>query len=172
MALSTIVKSAIDGTITLNDGTAVTPLSVALTFDNGDLSISGLAKTLNEVVAIQGRGKHRSVRLGARSYPTLSFTAHVSQLTAAADDGPVTDMVLGQGVYSAAVSTSSGDVYTLDLTYDIEGTDLGDSADQQIVINDIHCTVDFSESMDGSTVSISGTIYGAITGDIAAAGLT
>ena len=169
MAVSSIVKSAIDGTITLSDGTG-TPVTLALSFDLGDLSITGLSQRLNEVVAVQRRGKLASIRHGARTFPQLTFSAYITSYTGVTSaPGSIMDFVTGTGVYSANTSTSSGDVFTCDVTFDIEGTDLGDSADGQIVVADVHFAFDLSEATDGNTVSLTGTIYGSVTGDVSAA---
>lgn len=170
MAVSSIVKTSLDGQLTLSDGTG-SPVSLVLAFDNGDLSISGLSKVLNEETAIQGRGKLRSVRYGARTFPTVSFTAYVTSITGVTSaPGSVTDFVSGTGVYSSNTSTlSGGDVYCVDLTYDLEGTDLGDSEDGQIVIGNVRCVYDFTEATEGTQVSITGTVYGTVTGDLEAA---
>ena len=169
MAVSSIVKTSIDGSLTLSDGTG-TPVTLSVTFDLGDLTISGLSQRLNEVAAIQSRGKLRSIRHAARTFPSLSFSAYVSSYAGETSvPGSLSEFITGTGLYSANTSTSAGDVYTVDVTFDIEGTDLSDGVDGQIVCSDVHFTFDLAESMDGNTISLSGTVYGAVSGDVSAA---
>lgn len=171
MAVSPVIKTSIDGSILLEDGTTPTAVSLTLPFTNGDFGATQIKKLLNESVAIEGRGKLRSVRPGARIYPQLSFTCQLSQFTAASSPGDVLDFILAQGPYASNESTLAGGVHCVDLTFTIEGTDLGDSADHTVTFSKVDVQFDFSESQDGNTVSITGTVYGTITGDLAAAGL-
>ncbi len=170
MSVSSIVKTAIDGTITLSDGTG-TPVTLAATYSLGDLSITGLGKHLNEQVAITSRGKLRSVRNGARSFPSVSFSAYITSYTGVTSaPGSLMDFATGSGVYSSNASTlTGGDVYCCDLTFTVEGTDLGDSADATITVTNVALRFDVAESMDGNTVSFTGTVYGSVSDDIVAA---
>jgi hypothetical protein len=80
-----------------------------------------------------------------------------------ATDKLIFDAINKTGAFSAALSTITGsDVYGLKITLTIEGTNFGDTSDHVIVMNNCHCTIDFSEG-DPNTYSISGTVYGAIT---------
>ena len=82
MALSTVTKHFTDGSITLKDGTG-TPLTLTVALSVGDLTISGLeTDTLGRAVnAYETRGVLRSLRRGARVYPTVSFSAHLADVT-------------------------------------------------------------------------------------------
>jgi hypothetical protein len=166
MASSTVVKNFSDGSITIKDGTG-TPISLSLRFDNGDFSISGLKKTLKETTAYQHRGVLSSVRHTTRTFPTFSFTGSVSELTSASANN-LADAVLRNGAFASAVSTlgSSADVYTLDVTFTIEGTNFGDSADATFTLEDCELSLDFSDG-DPMTFSVSGTVFGSVTGDLA-----
>ena len=57
---------------------------------------------------------------------------------------------------------TSSDVYMLKVTFTVEGTNFGDSADHVLVLNNCHLALDFSEG-DPNSFSLSGTVYGAIT---------
>ena len=168
MASSTVVKNFTDGLITLKDGTG-TPISVDVKYDNGDFSISGLAQKLREVVAYQSRGVLNSVRHTNRSFPTFSFTAKMSEFTSATANS-LSDAVRKKGAFTAGISTlgASADVWALDLTLTVEGTTFGDSSDHTFTLGSCQMTLDFSEG-DPSQFSINGTVYGAITGDLAVA---
>lgn len=168
MAKSTYVKSNVMGTILIEDATPVTKLDYTCTFDMGDFALTGMVEGLREIVAHERKGNLCGLSYGARVFPTFSFTAKVAQFTDATS-GTLTDMVLktASSEFAAAVSTSgTGRPYTLDVSFTVEGSDYGDDADHTFTLEDCHLTVDFSEG-DSDTLSISGTVYGAITGDLA-----
>ena len=173
MALSTVVKNYQDGSLVLTDGTTPTPKSITVLLDQGDFSITGLAAKAQEVTAYESRGLMKSLRHTTRTYPTFSFTAMVSDFSEN-DTGTVADAILRNGTtWSDALSTSTGAStgatnkipYTLKLTFNLEKTDLGDSADEQFILDDCYVTIDMSEG-DPNTFSISGTVYGSITGHL------
>jgi hypothetical protein len=166
MALDSFVKSDVEGTITLSDGTG-TPVTMVLAFDQGDLSITGLKQTLNETEKYERRGRLKSVGPGSRIYPSLSFSAMVHQFTDATAS-VLSDFVLKANKYSGNVSTlgTSHPVYALKVTFDLEGTDFG-GADSQVILDDVVMTMDFAEGRP-SSFSIAGEVLGAVTGDLAA----
>jgi hypothetical protein len=163
-APSTQVKTNTYGTLTLRDGTG-TPVTLALTYDKGDISISNMAAELNEMVPIERRGKLIAIAHGGRMYPEFSFTAFLGNIVGsdAVAPGTLIEFMGRKGAYSGNVSTlGSGTVrpYTVDLIWDIEGTNFGDTADERIVAEDCRCVWSVTEAQDGNTVSISGTVYG------------
>lgn len=162
MAASTVVKNFTDGTIKVEDGTG-SPLSYTCAFDEGNMSISGLAQQLSEIATYESRGTLKSVRHTARTYPAGSFSLMLTDVTDGSDQTLI-DILLKQGAYAAGVSTlgANADVYTVKITLTIEGTDHGDSADHTFVMDDAHCTVDVAEG-DPSTVTVNFTVYGAVT---------
>lgn len=166
MASSTVIKNLCDGTITLKDGTG-TPIDVVIRFDNADFSIDRIQEDLREVVAYQHRGVLSSVRHTTRFFPTFSFSCAMSEFTSASDNNAA-DAILKNGAFASGVSTlgSSADVYTLDVVITVEGTNYGDSGDHTFTLEDAHCQIGWSDG-DPATFSISGTVYGAITGDLA-----
>jgi hypothetical protein len=162
MAASTVIKHLYDGSITVEDGTTPTAVSLAVPFTTGDLSLDTLQESSRGIQAYQTRGSLHSVRLAAREFPTVTFSAQLADLSDGTD-GTLVDFVLKQASYSANESTLSGsDVYAVKLTLTVEGTDLGDSADHTITLDDVHCTMAIAEG-EPDTVTISGTVYGAIT---------
>lgn len=173
MAVSTVYKTAIDGSIKLLDGTSGTPLEITLSYDNGDFSCGPLKDVLNEDVAFERRGKFMGVRAGARIYPTGSFTATMTQFSDATA-GTLADFLLRNGNYSAAVSTlgSTAEIYTVDIELTVEGTDHGDAADHTMTLEDCSVRIDSFSEGEPNSFSISFTCYGAITGDLAADELT
>ena len=165
MALSTVVKHFTDGSITLKDGTG-SPVTLAVALSVGDLTISGLeTNTLGRATnAYETRGVLRSLRRGARVYPTVSFSCQLTDITDATDN-TLFDFLLKRGSYASNVSTTAttGDVYTVDVVFTIEGTDLGDGSDHVITLEDVHFTSDLAEG-EPNTISASGTIYGTVIG--------
>ena len=176
MAVSTKPKGNTSGTLKYVDGTAMTPVELTSSFERGDFKVTGLQAggDLNEVTPVQRRGVFVGLIKGARTFPQLSWSCWVTQFTEASGTGTDADFLLQQGAYSGNVSTSgTGCPYTIDIDYTVEGTDFGDSADHNVVFADFHAdTVDYEEGADGNFLAVSGTVYGAITGDLAAAGLT
>lgn len=169
MAASTVIKNSFgSGSITLQDGTG-SPLEVVVDFDQGDLSLSGMKAALKDTAAYQTRGTLRSVRHTSRTFPTISFSAMMSEFTDASG-GTAIDMIMGKTgtPFAARVSTlgANADVMAFKVKIQIEGTDNGDSQDHEIQFDDVELSFDWSEG-DPSTFSFSGTVWGAITGDIA-----
>ena len=160
MAASTVIKHVTDGSITLEDGTG-SPVTLVVPFTSGDLSVDGLQNSLRAVQAYQTRGTLHSVRLAAREFPSMSFSAMLADVSDGTA-GTLIDYCLKQGSYASNVTTLTGsDVYALKVTLTIEGTDLGDSADHTIQMDDVHVTVAVAEG-EPDTVTISGTVYGSV----------
>lgn len=162
MPISAVVKNFRDGTILIEDGTG-TPISLTVQYEAGDFSISGLNESNTEATTYLDRGELGSVRKTSRTFPTFSFTAHMTDLSDATNK-TLWDAVNKTGAFSAAVSTggTASDVYMLKVTFTVEGTNFGDSADHVMVLNNCHLALDFSEG-DPNSFSLSGTVYGAIT---------
>jgi hypothetical protein len=154
------IKNFVDGLITLSDGTGV-PNTFAVPFTNGDFSASGLAQLLREVAAYETRGVLNSLRHTTRRYPSGSFTVQLDQLFNGTADTLI-DFVSKTGNAAAYASTSTGDVYTLDVRLFIDGSALGDATDQQIDMTDTHITIDIAEG-DPSSVTVNYICYGTIT---------
>lgn len=163
MALSTVVKNFTDGSISLIDNAALT---LVVQFTDGDFSADGFQEQMNEVSAYEARGALTSLRHTTRKYITFSFSAQTTQFTNAT--AYLTDALLRNGAWAAAVSTggASADVYTLDVKFTMEGTNFGDSADHTFTLEDCQMSIAFAEG-DPNKFTISGTCYGAVTGDLA-----
>jgi len=162
MPASVVTKTFADGTISLKDGTG-TPVVFTSAFSQGDFTASGLEPDQRAATAYEARGVLKSIRLGARSYPTGSFSVMMTDVSDAGDDTLV-DFVLKQNGYSGNISTTAaaGDAYTVTITLTIEGTDHGDAADHAIELADCRCTVDVAEG-EPNTVTVSFTCYGSVT---------
>lgn len=163
MAASTIVKHLYDGSLTVEDGTTPTPVSFDLDFSIGDFSLSGLSADQAEVQAYKIRGKVASLRKTSSTEPTGSFSCYLADVSDVTDQTLI-DFVLKQGSFTANESTTKGlgDITTYNLTWEIEGTDLGDVSDHTIKCEDCHITLDLSEG-EPNTISFSFTVYGDVT---------
>lgn len=165
MAVSSVVKNFTDGLVTVTDATGV-PIVCTLAYSNGDFGASGLADKWNEVAAYESRGVFNTLRHTNRTYPSGSFTAKIAEFTNAATN-VITDALIKNGAWSAATSTgATGTPYQLKLTFTMEGTDFGDSADHSVVFTNCRMTCDISEG-DPNTVTVNWTCYGTATGDLA-----
>ena len=162
MAISSVVKNFRDGTILIEDGTG-TPLAVTVQFEAGDFSLSGLNQGNVEATTYLDRGELGSVRKTSRTFPTFTFSAHMTDLSDATDK-LIWDAVNKTGAFASAVSTggTASDVYMLKVTLTIEGTNFGDAADHVIIMNNCHLAIDFAEG-DPNSFTLNGTVYGAIT---------
>ena len=161
MAIDSVVRHDCDGTIQLLDGTG-TPVTLDVPFSQGDFSLSGLSKEQREVVAYQSRGTLHSIRLGDKTFPTVSFSAMLSNLT----DATLTtalDFLRKAGSYSsnATQSTNSAEVFTVGMKLTIEGTDHGASKDDVITLTNVACTFDVGEGRP-NTLTVNGTVYGTV----------
>jgi hypothetical protein len=160
--ISSVVKNFRDGVITISDGTTPTPLSITVQFESGDFSISGLNQGNTEATTYLDRGVLGSVRLTNQTFPTLSFSAHATDISDATNR-TLWDAVNKSGSFSAAQSTIlSSDVYGLTVKIVIEGTNFGDPSDHEISCVGVHLAIDFAEG-DPNSFSLTGTVYGAIT---------
>lgn len=162
MAVSSVVKNFRDGTILIEDGTG-TPLAVTVQYEAGDFSISGLNQSNTEATTYLDRGELGSVRKTSRTFPTFSFSAHMTDLSDNTDK-LLWDAVNKTGAFASAVSTggTASDVYMLKVTFTVEGSNFGDSADHLLVLNNCHLSIDFAEG-DPNSFTLNGTVYGAIT---------
>lgn len=165
MAASTVTKTLYDGTITLEDGTTPTAVSLTVPFSVGDFTSDGLREAMRAVQAFQTRGVRHSIRKTTREFVTFSFSAQLADLSDGTD-GTLADFMLKQGSYASNVSTTStdGDVYTVNVILTVEGTDLGDAADHVLTLPDCDAVLSIAEG-EPDTVSISGTVYGLPTMD-------
>jgi hypothetical protein len=162
MPISSIVKNFRDGTIVIKDGTG-TPIALTVEFEAGDFAISSLSANSNtETTTYLDRGSLGSVRLTNQTFPTWSFTAHMTDLSDATNK-TLWDAVNKTGAFAAAVSTiTNSDVYGLDVVISVEGSNLGDPTDHVLTLVGNRLTIDFSEG-DPNSFTVNGTTFGSIT---------
>lgn len=164
MSLSSVVKNFRNGTIRIYDATGV-PLDVTVEYEQGNFSISGLKRKLNETVTYLDRGELGSVRHTNRTFPTFSFTAHMTEFSDATNENLLDIIMRTAGsAFASAVSTlgATADVYTLNVSLTVEGTDLGDASDHVLTLTNCELSIDFAEG-DPNTFTINGTVYGTVT---------
>lgn len=162
---STYVKNSIHGALSLADGTG-TPVTLTVSYDKGDLQLSGLGAVLNDLVHVTRRGKYVSSAHGARRFPTVSFSAFTTNFVGSSTTAPgsLLEFLTGKGAYSANISTlGSGRPMAVKLTLTIEGSNFGDSADETVVMNNVLVeTINFNEAEDGNTLAFEGTVLGTV----------
>lgn len=163
MPISSVIKNFRDGSLTFSDATTPTPLSLTVAYEAGDFSIDNLNEGLVDTTAYLDRGAFQTLRKTSAVFPSVSFTAHFTDLSDASN-ATLYDLARKSGYFASAVSTlgANADAMTYKLVFTVEGTNFGDSADHTLTLNDVRVTVSVAEG-DPDTYSISGTVYGAIT---------
>lgn len=169
MAESSVVKTSRDGSIVFKDGTG-TPLDFTLTFDTGDLAISGMS-AVNDLngkyynhTEIQSRGELVSRRKTDRVFPTVGGSMYMRSFHHATEER-FNDFIQGKGAFASRVSTTgaSADVFCCDIVFTVESTNHGDSADEVVTLNDVIIDAwDFAEAMEGNTFTFGGMVTGEI----------
>jgi hypothetical protein len=167
MANSTVVKHWRDGLCTVKDGTG-TPLSVTEKFGQGDFAFNDLSAAMREVVVYRSRGTRSAVRHGEQIEASGSFSVQVAEFTSATATS-IIDAALKNGAFAAAVSTlgANAEVYTVDITFTIEGTNFGDSADPTVTFEDCHLVFAGFQEGQPDIANFTWVCYGAIVGDLA-----
>lgn len=161
MAISSIYKNHVDGTIAFQDATGV-PITMTLQYEQGDIAVEGFeGDNEYEVSEYYDREQLASVRRNKRKIPTLSFTAWCTDLSDATEKN-LMDLIRKKGAWSAGVSThpagANADVWLVQVTITIEGTAHGDAADHTIVAKKVRLTGGFAEG-DPNKFTVSGKIY-------------
>lgn len=158
MAYSTIVKTKRDGTLVFADNAAANTLTVA--FEAGDFSADFAMEGVQEFL---DRGRHSdppAIRYSDDAPITGSFTCYLRDISDATY-ATVEEILLQSGqVGSTWVSTmgANGEVFTLSLTWTIEGTDHGDASDH--VLTFPYCSIRGSMAEgDPNTLTINFTSF-------------
>jgi len=158
MAESTIVKTKRDGTLTFSDNGAASSYIVA--FEAGDLSITVAGRTVSLYLDRGVMSDPPAIRYGDDQPMSGSFTCQLRDATDAATETILDILTQGGHVASTWVSTggANAEVFTVDLTWTIEGTDHGDAADHTIVLKHCYVTGSVADG-DPGTVSVTFTSY-------------
>jgi hypothetical protein len=163
-APSTAPKNFARGVLLLSDGTG-TPVTLVIPMAQGDFTLGPISQYLNEPVIYTARTRIIGLGWGAPAQPAISLTAMVGNLVGSSNTAPgtVLEFITGKGAYAANISTLGANrPMTVDLRMTIEGTDFGDTADETIDCEDVQMTIEFSEAAEGNSISISGTVLGAL----------
>lgn len=159
MALASTPLCPKDGTIVFTDGAA---LSYTLVYEDGDLQVSGLMEGQWETETFDDRGIPTSSRDVRRTQAIeFSFTAHAIAIVGDGTTATLGDVVLRQKVWAAATSTSpasTGDVYTTQLAWTGERTDLGATSDTTLTMKYCRLSMDFAEGVPGK-LSVKGRAF-------------
>ncbi len=157
MPESTLIRVKRDGLIVLSDAGGVNTYTVA--FEPGDLSINVPDTSVN-VFLDRGRfGAAPSLRLGDDAPCELSFSAYLRNVSGE-DFATLLDIAHrydGGHVASEWVSTSEGDVFTLDCAVIFNGDDLGE-ADEELDFNFCVIRASIAEG-DPNTINVTITSY-------------
>lgn len=159
MAESTITKTKRDGTLLIEDGTG-TPLTYTVAFEAGDFALTVPGRTVNLFLDRGVITSPPNIRYGDDQPLTFTFTAQLRDVSDATD-ATLPAILMDTGIVGSTwVSRggANGEVKTFRLTWTIEGTDHGDTADHTLVLDYCYITGSVSEG-DPSIVSISGTCY-------------
>jgi hypothetical protein len=160
---STFIKSSIAGSIILTDANGV---SLTVPFDKGDVAIGPLLQHLNEPVKIEARGHFLTLTRGNRVYPTFNFSCFVGNLigATAVAPGAVLEFITGTGAYSGNVSVQGANrEMTVNARLRIEGTNVGDADDEIVQCANVIFQANFTEAMDGYTLTLAGEVLGSVT---------
>ena len=166
MALSGYIKNFRFGSTVGSDDTA-TPITLTFIYEPGDFSVDNLMEGAKNTTDYKDRGDFQTLAFTDQAYPTWSNTLWATALIGAVGAGNVgiPDLLLKVGGYAAGVSTLGAGAsipWTFDIVYTLEGTDVGDSADTTLSLDDNRGTLAFSEG-DPSQFSVSATCYGTYT---------
>ena len=166
MAISTVVKTRRDGTLTISDAAGAHTLTVA--YEAGDFSLSVPGPTVNNFLDRGEIGSAPSLRYGDDAPMTFSFTAQLRDIS---DATYITleSIILNSGQFASTwVSTNANTeggatatatrLKTVTLLWTIEGTERGDTADHSISLPFSILNGSLSEG-DPNSISISGTSY-------------
>jgi hypothetical protein len=163
MAFSTVPKAKKDGKLTFRDGTG-SPVTLEVAYEEGNFSFE---TPLRDEVVVRDRGTISTVRKGDEQPITGSFNFYMRQFTDASNAGSIQDFITGTGFYNANVSTGTAgqpyvEHYAVDLTFEVEGTELGDTSDHTATFEKMVCSLSFAEG-DPSAWTLSFNCYGALT---------
>lgn len=160
MALSTLPMIARDGTIAFQDATG-TPITVTLDYEDGNLAIEDLGHLHRERLELYDRDDLAALRYGRRRPIPFSFSCYPKGLTDATVK-LITDLIMRTGAWAASVSTrgANEEVYTYQMTYTIERTNFGGTADNTVTLKHVHMTMSLKEEPGGFTkLEITGTAF-------------
>lgn len=147
-------------TITLSDSTGVYSIDIGPGEGNG--TIANIMEDNSEAIQTMDRGVHDGLIEGADVTQEFSITVILRRLalTNAGGQTAILDAVRKTGIWTSATTCdSAGSVWAPKITISLSHG--GTTA--SIVLPCVRVTAEFAESMEGHTLSISGTNYVAPT---------
>lgn len=148
-----------DGTITITDGGA---LSFTLTYEDGNLQISGLnGQDQKSYQSFKTRGKTYAVRAVEDVDIEFSFDCHAVGIIGDGTTALIGDVALRKGVwaaYTSKLAAANGDAKLVQVSWTGERSSLGATADSVVTMKYCGLTMDFAEGVPGK-ISIKGTCY-------------
>lgn len=174
MPIGRAVKQQHDVTILVEDGAA---LSQAFGLFDGSVEISNFNRKLRATEKYQVRGGLTSARHTDREFITFTLTIQMVNFSgsvenaSAAEAANPQDVFNRSGAWAAATSTlpvrqGGSDVFCVDVTVQMEGTDLGDPDDHEVKFKAVHGRVSASSGTP-NTWSIECEVLGETEGDVA-----
>lgn len=171
MAVDTLAFTQNNVTVTFEDGTSPTPVTLTLTNDV-TITIDGFAgRALNEIINVQRRGGHFCLSHGQRIYPTVTIEfIHNGFAGQTSAPGTPLEFATFQGIYSSNDSTTSTGlrgIRTLNIQVALEATDYGGAADGAFTLGDCYLQ-SHTPYADGepSTYSMTFVMTGDTSGDL------
>jgi hypothetical protein len=161
-APSTYVKNSSLGQIKVDTGSGET---LTVPFTLGDTKVGPLMEIQNEPKEYEARGRYVASGWGARVYAELAFGALIGNLIGPTlvPPGALLEILTRKGAYASATGTEgAGRPYTVKVTLTIEGTDVGDSADETVVLNHVKASAAYEENEDGNRIAVTGKVLGSI----------
>ena len=160
MATSDTIKTSIDGSIKIIDGTG-TPNTFTVDFEDGDFSFSD-DKT--ERIVMRDRGAIVGLRKGDDAVASFSFSTYMRDFTDASGL-TICDVIDQTGAASSWATTggSGFEQYLLNVELECEGTGHSDTGDHQLTLTKVFMSWSFSESKDGNKIDVTGEVYGTRT---------
>jgi hypothetical protein len=164
MPLSNVPFMPRDGTITIQDNTG-TPLTLTVSFEDGDFAFDELAEGYAETVVLKDRGVPYTMRKSDGQTPSFTFTAHATDFTDATEK-TLMDACLKKGAFAAGVSTlgATADVWTLSVKFLADTSAIGGAADS-VQFKKCRLSCSFSEGTPGK-FSLKGQILIASDTDV------
>lgn len=147
MALNEKPKGAYLGRLFFVDGTTGTPVELELAFDEGNFSGGPFTAEMMEIVKVKRRGIMAGAVLSESIEPSGSFDCILTDFSDATA-GEAQAFALKQAPYSANKSTMGDGAkvpYTIDIRWEIEGTDAGDDHDMTLTLLDCRVSVSVQE---------------------------
>jgi hypothetical protein len=155
MPVPTVPVIPRDGTITISDATAITPLSVVVLYEDGDFTIGPFRQGNMQTQEFYDRGIEYAVRRTTEAPLDFSFSAHAVDWSDTTRNN-VVDAFCKTGGFSAGVSTlgASADAWAVTIVFGADQTTYGATTSGSITLTYCVGEVSFAEGLPGKfTVS-------------------